>query len=136
LEKAKINLEKAVASNPDFVEGPLVNLGMTLTDLGDYEGAVEALSKVTKKEPRWVFAINELGIAYRKQNKFREAIEMFKRAIKRDDDYAPAHYNLGEAEFRNGNLGEAQKAYKKLMKLGARDLAQQLALISNGAAAQ
>lgn len=46
---SKTNLQKAVATNPAYVEGPLLNLGMTLTDLGDYNGAVDALTRVVKK---------------------------------------------------------------------------------------
>lgn len=133
LELAKINLQKAVAANPAFIEGPLLNLGMTLTDLGDFAGAVGALTKVVNKEPKWVFALNELGIAYRKQNNFKEAINQFKRAVDKDDKYAEAHYNLGEAEFRNGNIGNAKKAFEKLKNLGRNDLANTLVLVTNGA---
>jgi tetratricopeptide (TPR) repeat protein len=77
--------------------------------------------------------INELGIAYRKQDKFKEAGDAFRRAIKLDDKYVIAHYNLAESEFRAGNIGEAQKAYNKVKQLGRRDLAAQLQLISGGA---
>lgn len=132
LQQAKLNLEKAVASNPQWVQGPMLNLGMTLTDLGDYAGAADMLKKVVAKEP-WPFALNELGIAYRKQNNYKEAINQFRRAIDKDDSFAAAHYNLGESEFRNGNLGNAKKEYQKLKKLGREDLAGQLMIISNGA---
>ncbi len=136
LQKAKANLQRAVDADPKYVVGPLMNLGMTLSDLGDYAGAAEALKKVTKVEPDWIFAINELGIAYRKQEKYGEAIAQFKQAIKRDDKYAIAYYNLAEAEFRNGNMGNAKKAYQTLIKMKRRDLANQLELLTNGAIAQ
>ena len=132
LEKAKASLQKAVAANPKFIEAPLLNLGVTLNDLGDYAGAVTALTRVVDKQPKWVFAINELGIAYRKQDNFKEAANQFRKAISKDDKYAIGYYNLGEAEFRAGNLGEAKKAYDKLKKLGASNLATQLELISGG----
>jgi tetratricopeptide (TPR) repeat protein len=133
LEKAKISLQQAAFSSPKYIEGPLLNLGMTLTDLGDYSGAVDAFTRVIAKQPKWVFAMNELGIAYRKQDKFKEAGDAFRRAIKTDNKYVIAYYNLAEAEFRAGNLGEAQKAYNKVKELGRRDLAAQLQLISGGA---
>jgi superkiller protein 3 len=132
LEKAKENLQKAAFSSPKFIEGPLLNLGMTLTDLGDYNGAVDALSRVVAKQPKWVFAINELGIAYRKQDKYKEAAEQFRKATLRDGRYAIAFYNLAESEFRAGNMPEAKKAYDQVKKLGRRDLAAQLELISGG----
>lgn len=133
LEKAKAALQKAAFSSPKYIEGPLLNLGMTLTDLGDYAGAVDAFTRVLAKQPKWVFAINELGIAYRKQNNFKEAANQFRRAIERDDKYVIAHYNLAEAEFQAGNIGEAQKAYNKVKQLGRKDLATRLQLISRGA---
>lgn len=133
LEKAKVALQKAAFSSPKYIEGPLLNLGMTLTDLGDYPGAVDAFTRVVAKQPDWVFAINELGIAYRKQNNYKEAAAQFRRAVDRDDKYVIAHYNLAETEFQAGNLGAAQKAYDKVKQLGRRDLTTRLQLISKGA---
>jgi tetratricopeptide (TPR) repeat protein len=132
LEKAKASLEKAAFSSPKFIEGPLLNLGMTLTDLGDYAGAVDAFKRVIEKQPKWVFAMNELGIAYRKQNNFKDASASFRRAVSTDGKYVIAYYNLAEAEFRAGNRPEAQKAFNKVRELGRRDLAAQLQLLSGG----
>lgn len=132
-ELARTNLEKAVAANPPYIEGPLLNLGMTRTDLGDYAGAVDALSKVVKKQPKWAFAWNELGIAYRKQNKFKEAVEQYKKAVEVDENFAAAWYNMGEAAIAGGNIGDAKKAYQKLVKLGNKNFAGQLELMSKGA---
>jgi tetratricopeptide (TPR) repeat protein len=132
LEKAKINLQKAAAGNSNFVAGPMLNLGMALTDLGEYPAAIDVLNKVVKKEPKWVFALNELGIAYRKQNNFKEAAAQFKRAIDKDKNFAFAYFNLGEAEFKAGNLGEARKAWDALKKMGRADLAAQLDVATNG----
>jgi len=133
LEKAKLSLQKAAFASPKYIEGPLLNLGMTLTDLGDYAGAVDAFQRVIAKQPKWVFAMNELGIAYRKQSNFKDASVAFRQAVAVDGKYVIAYYNLAEAEFRAGNLGEAQKAYNKVKDLGRRDLAAQLQLLSGGA---
>ena len=84
------------------------------------------------KQPKWVFAMNELGIAYRKQDNFVDASAAFRKAISTDSKYVIAYYNLAESEFRAGNLGEAQKAYNKVKDLGRRDLAAQLQLLSGG----
>ena len=133
LEKAKASLQKAAFSSPKYIEGPLLNLGMTLTDLGDYAGAVDAFKRVIEKQPKWVFAMNELGIAYRKQDNFKDASAAFRKAVATDGKYVIAYYNLAEAEFRAGNLAEAQKAFNKVKDLGRRDLATQLQLLSGGA---
>lgn len=133
LEKAKLSLQKALFSSPKYIEGPLLNLGMTLTDLGDYPGAIDAFKRVIEKQPKWVFAMNELGIAYRKQDNFKDAAAAFRKATATDGKYVIAYYNLAEAEFRAGNLGEAQKAYNKVKELGRKDLATQLQLLTGGA---
>ena len=99
LEKAKLALQKAAYSSPKYIEGPLLNLGMTLTDLGDYPGAVDAFKRVIDKQPKWVFAMNELGIAYRKQNNFKDAAAAFRKATTVDGKYVFAFYNLAESEF-------------------------------------
>ena len=105
---------------------------ITLTDLGDLNGAIDALKRVVAKKPDWVFALNELGIAYRKQNNYKEAAGYFRKAIDSDGKYVVAYYNLAETEFRAGNLGEAKKAYQKVRQLGRPDLAAKLELMSGG----
>ncbi len=136
LEKAKLNLQKAASADSSFVAGPLLNLGMALTDLGDFAGAEAAFRKVVAKEPNWSFALNELGIALRKQEKYKDAINAFKKAVDKDAKFAAAYYNLGEAQFRNGDLAEAKKAYQKLRQLNSNVLADRLARDSNGAVAK
>jgi tetratricopeptide (TPR) repeat protein len=133
IEKARDNLVRAVEANPEFVTGPLMNLGMVYTDLGDRKGAIDSLKRVVQREPKWTFALNELGIAYYNDNNFREAVDQFKKAIKEDDKYAEAHYNLGRAQFKNGNLGEAKKAHAKLRSMGRTDLAVKLEVETGGA---
>lgn len=133
LELARVNLDKAVSMNPTFIAGPLLNLGMVLTDLGEYANAANALEKAVAKEPKWVFAMNELGIAYRKQDKYKEAISWFKKAIDRDETFVAAHFNLAESEIKSGNMGNAKKSYEKLKKMGQNSYALQLELMTNGA---
>jgi superkiller protein 3 len=132
-ELARQNLEKAVALGPSFIEGPLLNLGMARTDLGDYSGAIDALEKVVKKQPNWAFAWNELGIAYRKKENYKKAIDQYKRATEIDDRFAAAWYNLGEAAIKLDNMGEARRAYQKLVALGQNNFANSLLAMSKGA---
>ncbi|HEX6278440.1 MAG TPA: tetratricopeptide repeat protein [Pyrinomonadaceae bacterium] len=132
LEKAKNALQNVANSNANFVAGPMLNLGMALTDLRDYSAAIDVLTKVVKKEPKWAFALNELGLAYRGAGNFKEAAKQFKEATDKDKDFAQAYYNLGEAHFRDGNLGEARKAMDQLRKMGATGLAAKLDVTTNG----
>ncbi|HJS51375.1 MAG TPA: tetratricopeptide repeat protein [Pyrinomonadaceae bacterium] len=135
LTRARDVLQKAVVSNTKNLEGPLLNLGMAYTDLGDHKSAIETFKKVIQKEPKWVFAINELGIAYLNDGNTKEAIAQFKKAVDRDNKFAAAYFNLAKAEFKNGNLGEAKKAHSKLKSLGAvgAGLANRLTFETGGA---
>jgi len=132
LEKAKLALQRAASGNTNFVSGPMLNLGMALTDLGEYPAAIDVLNKVVKKEPKWVFALNELGLAYRGKGDYKEAVKVFKQAIDKDKNFAQAYYNLGEAHYRDGNIGEANKATDSLRKMGRGDLAAKLVVAMNG----
>lgn len=132
LEKAKAALQKVANSDANYVAGPMLNLGMALTDLREYKAAIDVLNKVVKKEPKWAFAINELGLAYRGDGNFKEAAKQFKLATDKDKSFAKAYYNLGEAYYQDGNLGEARKAMDQLRKMGAAGLAAQLDVTTQG----
>ena len=106
---------------------------MVFTDLGDFSAAIETLKKVVQLEPKWVFAINELGLAYMSNKNYKEAISQFKRAVDRDDKFAAAVYNLGHAQYKDGNVQEAKKAYKRLQSMGQTILATKLEMVTGGA---
>lgn len=109
-------LQKAVALKPDFAP-PYLNLGITLTDLGEYQASVEALKRGIELRKNWVYAINELGFAYRKLNDFDNAAKQFQKTVEIDKNYASGYYNLGEAEVMRGNIKAAQSAHDKLKNL-------------------
>lgn len=137
LEKAKLALQKAASGNSNFVSGPMLNLGMALTDLGEYPAAIDVLQKVVAKEPKWIFAINELGMAYYKQGRYKDAVSQFKKATDKDGKFAQGYYNMAMANFKNGNIGDARKNWETLKKLGqsdvnAKNLAARLDVETNG----
>jgi tetratricopeptide (TPR) repeat protein len=135
LEQAKINLEKVVALNPAYIEAPLLNLGMTLSDLGDFSAAIPVLQRAIDKKPDWVFAINELGSAYYGQKNYKEASKQFRKAIDKDGKYVWGYYNLAQTEYDAGNKAEAKKAYEKLKQLNG-SLAARLVLVTKGGIAK
>ncbi len=134
LEKAKAVLLKASSGSSKVTAGALMNLGRVLSDLGDYPGAIDAFNKAIQKEPDWALALNELGSVYRKQNKFKEAAAQFRKAADKEQKNPVIQFNLGEAELKNGNIGEAKKAYDRLRKLGREggDFAARLVRLSGG----
>ncbi|MCY7345485.1 MAG: tetratricopeptide repeat protein [Pyrinomonadaceae bacterium] len=128
---AKTALQQALATNPNFAPANL-NLGITFNDLGEFPAAIEVLKRATDARKSWLFAINELGIAYRKTNDYDNAVKQFEKAVALNDKYAIGYYNLGEAQFRRGNVKEAKKALDKLRKLDP-NLAKPLDILIVGA---
>jgi len=133
LEKAKLNLQKAVSADSRFLTAPLVNLGMALNELGDHKTAVDVLGRVVEHQPRWTFALNELGKAYYGMKDYKNAITIFRSAADRDPDSSSSWYYLGIAQFESGNIAEAKKAYQRLRKINANMLADRLDRETKGA---
>lgn len=131
LQLAKTALSKSVELKDNFAPAYL-NLGITLNDLKEYQAASEALKRATELRKNWIFAINELGISYRQLKDYANAIEQFKKTVELDEKFAIGWYNLGEAEFRNGNIKEAKKAHEKLRPLN-RNMANALEIMILGA---
>jgi superkiller protein 3 len=136
MEKAKVSLQKAVSAEPRYLNAPMVNLGMALNDLGEYRAAIDVLNRVVQREPKWTFALNELGLSYLLNKDYKNAISRFTEVTKRDDKYAAAWFNLGKAQFADGNVGEARKAYQKLRRIGSNVLADRLDRETGGAMAR
>jgi superkiller protein 3 len=134
LQKARDAFIKANSMKPapQVAAAINLNLGMTLTDLGDFAGAISALRLANDSQKNWVPAINELGIAYRKNGDLENAVKQFRKAIDIDDKFAVAHYNLAESEYRRNNLKEAKKEYEKLKALNRTDLVRTLEIATNG----
>jgi tetratricopeptide (TPR) repeat protein len=57
------------------------------------------------------------GDRYFQQGKFREAIILYKNAIKKDPKYGEAYFKLAEAELRRGDARAAVGAYRRAVDL-------------------
>ncbi len=131
LLSAKTALQKAVELKSNFAPA-LINLGITLNDLGEYQAASDILKRANDQRKNWLFAINELGISYRKLNDYDNAIKQFQKAVDINDKYAVGYYNLGESQFRAGRVKDAKKSLDKLKKLD-RNAAAVLEILITGA---
>ena len=129
--QGKVFLQKAVALNPKF-DAAFLNLGITYTGLGEYQNAVETLTRANSLHKDWVIAVNELGVAYRRLNKLTDAISQFERTVRLNDKFALGYFNLGEAQNKLGRKKEARKTLEKLRKLNPK-LAEKLDKMVKGA---
>jgi tetratricopeptide (TPR) repeat protein len=86
-------------------------------EAGDVPGAVESYLQSIKLEPGSAEVFLNLGHAYLKLEKDREAIKSFKESVKLNPDVAEAYYGLGFANFRTHKFREAADAFKKATTL-------------------
>jgi tetratricopeptide (TPR) repeat protein len=82
-------------------------------DAGDAPGAIDRYLQSIKLEPQSAEVHLNLGHAYLKLQKDRDAIKAFKEAIKLNPKVAETYYGLGFAHFRLGRFREAADAFKK-----------------------
>lgn len=130
-QNAKVNLEKAVQINPKL-SAAYVNLGITSSHLGEFQAAVNALQTALSMRSEWWVLDHELGYAYRGLNDFTNAIKYFTKTTELNKNFADGWYNLGEAQYRAGNIKEAKKAMEQVRKLD-RNLGNRLDAIIKGA---
>jgi Tfp pilus assembly protein PilF len=86
-------------------------------DAGDAPGAIDRYLQSIKLEPRSAEVHLNLGHAYLKLQKDRDALKAFKESIKLNPAVAETHYGLGFAHFRLGRFREAADAFKKATAL-------------------
>jgi tetratricopeptide (TPR) repeat protein len=97
------------------------------------------LREALRLNPRYPDAHNSMGVAFRKLDRFDEAITHYQEAIRLMPDFAAAHNNLGAALYLQGRPAEAAVHYRRALALNPRypDAHRNLglALVSTGAPA-
>jgi tetratricopeptide (TPR) repeat protein len=99
-KKNKIELKKETALpetkvKPEKTDSKIIYAqALQKQQEGNLEEAKSLYKKVVKIAPRNVQALNNLGVIYMKQKRYKWAIIRFNDAIKIKPDYTDAHYNL------------------------------------------
>lgn len=109
---AFIGLIGCHSKRPDYY-----SLGVSCSDSGRYEEAIEAFNQSIKINPNDAGAYYNLGEIYKKMGKDKESIDYFKEAIKHDSCFTKAYRNLGEAYEKLGMLKEADEVYKEAKRV-------------------
>ena len=78
------------------------NLGLVYWDNGDALGAEREWVRAMGPEAPYVSTLDNLGLLRTLQERYPEAISLFKRAIQDNPAYAPAHKNLAAAYTDTG----------------------------------
>ncbi|HVI70804.1 MAG TPA: tetratricopeptide repeat protein, partial [Pyrinomonadaceae bacterium] len=94
--------------------------GRNRFDTGDAPGAIELYLQSIKLEPGSSEVHLNLGHAYLKLQKDREAVKAFKESVKLNPNVAETYYGLGFSNFRLGRYRDAAEAFKKATVLAPR----------------
>jgi Flp pilus assembly protein TadD len=82
-------------------------VGMKALTDGQTETAITQLKRAIKLAPRYLRALNDLGVLYLQLNRLPEAAELFAQAVKLDESFHLARLNLGVVLHRQGHDKEA-----------------------------
>jgi arylsulfatase A-like enzyme/Flp pilus assembly protein TadD len=95
--------------------GLLVQLGLTLSEAGKPQEAIEVLRPLASRmEPRFS---NALGVALSEAGSQTEAEVVLRQALALDPEYAKAWENLALVSLRRGRFGEARERAEKAVQL-------------------
>ncbi len=75
---------------------------------------------LTKNPGSWM-ADNNLGLVYKDEGNYNQAIHYYEKALRLKPDYGEGHYNLGIALFRTGVTNEAMREFREAIRLSPRD---------------
>lgn len=105
---------KAQAAKP---ADPNYAAGKKAIDAGNWQAAIDALSKTVAADPKHADAFNYLGYANRKLGKYDEAFAQYGKALAIDPEHKGAHEYIGEAYLETNNLAKAEEHLKRLDKI-------------------
>jgi serine/threonine protein kinase/Tfp pilus assembly protein PilF len=87
------------------------------TITGDYARAVHGYQEIARRLPDRTDTYVDLGRAYEKMEKTKEAIESYVEATNRDPKHATAYLRIGILYARQGNLASANAAFDTAEKI-------------------
>lgn len=106
-QEAQNEYVKAVQLNPTAKSH--YSLGQAYLETGRYGDAHTQFSKVHRIDPESPNGRYGIGLAYSKQERYEDAIRMFKDAIGRNKDFYDAYAEMGYAYSDLGLMDEAQE---------------------------
>jgi tetratricopeptide (TPR) repeat protein len=116
--------KRQVQTTDDYADAQYA-LGKACYELGRYEEAIEALTKVVRIRPGFAEAQYGLGVSYANMRLYGEATKALTQAIRLKPHYAEAHHILGFVYLNIGNRKAAIKQHEILKGLD-KDLADEL----------
>jgi len=115
LEQSVVEMQKAVAQNPDFLAGRL-QLADILLQRSKFPEAIELLEPVVISEPNNYEALIRLGKCSIGTKNYRDAIRYYERARRLKSPTVELLNSLGAAYYDSGNLEKAKEVFAESLK--------------------
>lgn len=89
----------------------------------DYDTALKTFQQATFDKPDNSIALHNLGTAFYKKGKYKDAAAAFQRSLLKGNfpNEAAVYYNLGNAQFQLRDLTAAIESYKSSLRLNSHD---------------
>lgn len=85
---------------------------------GEFEQARQMFQTVIAENRYYIDAYDQLALAWQSMGKHEEALGILERAAKLSPNSVPRQRNLGQACLKLGNVGMAEKAFRKCIAIG------------------
>ena len=92
------------------------NRGLAYGEKGDYDSAIEALTKAIELNPNYAAAYNNRGNAYRDNGNFDRAIADYTKAIELKPDFVEAYNHRDDAYYAKGDYDHAIVEYRDITR--------------------
>jgi Flp pilus assembly protein TadD len=109
--------DTGAARTPAKPADPNYAAGKSAIDAGNWQGAIDALTRAVAADASNPDAFNYLGYANRKLGKFPDAFTHYQKALALNPEHKGAHEYIGEAYLETGNLAKAEEHLKALDKI-------------------
>ncbi|MGJ9419003.1 tetratricopeptide repeat protein [Massilia sp. CMS3.1] len=85
---------------------------------GEFEAARQMFQGVIAENRYYIDAYDQLALVYQGMGKLEEACSILERAAKLSPNSVPRQRNLGQVCLKLGNIGMAEKAFRKCIAVG------------------
>ena len=94
-----------------------IEKGWSLISLGDYDGAIQALTKALELSPEDIQAQSQLGWAQMLDGEYDDALDTFQLVLMKEPANSLARINVGYICLKKGMFGEAIEHLSKAIRL-------------------
>ncbi|HEU4941438.1 MAG TPA: protein kinase [Candidatus Eisenbacteria bacterium] len=116
-KQAREAAERALALEPDLVEGHVTMASVQMYFDRDWDGAGASLARALELAPATEHVLRVAGNLAGTLGRTEEAIRFYRQALEQDPLSAVSYDVLGPARYSAGQLAEAEAAFRKALEL-------------------